>query len=153
MFPDVQIMPEFSIKMFKKIGLSDIDDTVHSVTGWKKAYSTKGKGFCILSLFDKCENWCHDPSFLRQGQWQWRKSSLKAPNSSSKTVQTNYITVPLTYVLAWDIMFEILICIFFSKTNQCSLKWHLISSKGNCSINYSKRPNSVDLLAWINSLQ
>lgn len=49
MFPDVQIVPGFSIKMFKKVGLSDIDDTVHYHRA-EESLQYQGKGLLYSVL-------------------------------------------------------------------------------------------------------
>lgn len=51
MFPDVQIVPGFSIKMFKKVGLSDIDDTVHCHRAEESLqYQGKGLLYSLISV-------------------------------------------------------------------------------------------------------
>lgn len=42
---------------------------------------------------------------------------------------------------------EILMCTFSTKSNQCTFKWCLISSKGNCSL---KKPTAVDHSSCLN---
>lgn len=153
MFPEAQVVPGFSIKMFKKLA------------HWHKWYSAlhhraeeslqpqeeRTAVFCLYLIGVKIDT-VHNTGFLRQGQWQERKLCLQAPTIPLRQCK-QISSIFYLNVLAW-VMFDILICIFFSKKiNQCSLKWHLISSKGNClltTINHSKRPTSVDLSSCLN---